>query len=226
MADPGPSSGRGEARSGPRKPCGGIPGGGVVFLGRENSFRWDPAGGYESLAQSDNFRRSFLQKDGNHPHCGRQPPLASFTAAGLEDVGPGPDNTASSLRDICPDGGRAFSGVLYRDHLDLLEDGTHPGPWNTISRRMWAGLVDWPGKGYFLFGHDRFVSVGAEEYQDLTPIWDLDGDIYPAYLVDAVPDGQGGLLALEESRDRVVRLEAGQWQVVDSTAWSQMGDTG
>jgi len=192
--------------------------GGALILGRDISFHWTVAGGYTILPQTDDFRRAFPQADGTVVIVGDDR-LWHHTAAGLRDLGPAPSNSFSLVGVAIKPDGRVF--LAHDDQLEVMENGRL----RTLEFYLDSdveGLVELPGEELFLYGRGRFVNVDSDSFLDLTPYFELDNDLYPARLVSAVDDGRGGILALDALTRTVLRLEAGRWEVVESTVWSDL----
>ncbi len=194
------------------------PGGGLVLVGNENSFLWDPAGGYTPLPQSDRFRRVFPQVDGSLVIRGHR--LWHYTAAGMTDLGPVSGDHGEVVGVALTADNRIL--VVYREALMAMDNGDITVIEHYLNGDV-RGLVAWPREGLFLYGADRFVSVGADPYRDWTPVWGQDGGPSEVELVSAVADAEGGVWALESGRGKVLRLEAGHWSLVDDTVWGSLG---
>ncbi|PID81668.1 hypothetical protein CSB20_01825 [bacterium DOLZORAL124_64_63] len=195
------------------------PGEGLFLMGRDSSFLWDPAGGYTLLPQSDDFYQAFPQADGSIVIRGRDR-LWHYTAAGMTDLGPTPGSHGEVVGVALAADNRIL--VACREALVAMDNGDIAVIEHYIDGGV-RGLMTWPQEGLFLYGGDRFVSVGADPYRDWTPVWGQDDEPSEVYLVSAVADAEGGVWALESMRGKVLRLAAGHWNLVDDTVWNNLG---
>ncbi len=195
------------------------PNGGILILGREQSYRWTRTEGFVALDQANGISACFPQPDGRLLMIGSQEVWV---------YGPGEfrklPGEAFSSSSVCgaqlDDQGRVW--LAHRDFLEVLEDGVarvvlvYDG-WDA------RGLANLPGRGLYLFGNDHLFSVQADAFEDLTPLWDDDGDLVPADVAALMDDDLGGILALDMSGHSILRLVDDTWQVVEPNAWRDLG---